>query len=128
MLLKVTNLVPAINNPTNVEFSITDCKLYVPVVSLSSENKNKLLERLKKDFEITVSCNKYRCQISNQTANNNLNYLIDPTFSMVSRLFVMAFENEEDRSSFSKYYTPTVRIKDYNILIDQKAFFEIPVK
>ena len=40
-------LVSAINNPTNAEFSITDCKLYVPVVTLSAENENKLLEQLK---------------------------------------------------------------------------------
>ena len=102
--------------------------MYVPVATLSSENENKLLEQLKEGFKITVSWNKYRSQISNQTANNNLSYLIDPTFSMVNRLFAMAFEIEEDRSSFSKYYTPTVRINDYNILIDQKPFFEIPVK
>ena len=43
-------------------------------------------------------------------------------------LFILAFENEEDRSSFSKYYTPTVEIKDYNVLIDEKPFFEIPIK
>ena len=47
---------------------------------------------------------------------------------MLNRLFVLAFENEEDRSSFSKYYTPTVEIKDYNVLIDQELFFELPIK
>ena len=66
--------------------------------------------------------------ISNQTLNNNINYLIDTVFDNVNRLFVLAFENEEDRSSFSKYYTLTVEIKDYNIFIDQKPFFEIPIK
>ena len=40
----------------------------------------------------------------------------------------MAFENEEDRKSFSKYYTPSVEIKDYNVLVDQKPFYEIPIK
>ena len=120
--------VAQINNPTNAEFPVIDCKLYVPVVSLSSENENKLLEQLKEGFEITVSRGKYRCRISNQTANNNLNYLIDPTFDKINRLFVLACQNEEDRFSFSKYYTPTVEIKDYNVLIDQKPFFEIPIK
>ena len=61
---------------------------------------------------MTVPWNKYRSEISNQTANNNLNYFIDPTFTKVNRLFVLAFQNEEDRSSFSKYYTSTVEIKD----------------
>ena len=121
-------LVPAINIPTNAEFAITDCKLYAPVVTLSAEKENKLLGQLNTGFQLTVEWNKYRCQVSNETANNNLNYLIDLTFSKVNRLFVLAFENEEDRSSFSKYYTPTIEIKDYNVLIDQKPFFEIPIK
>ena len=102
--------------------------MYVPVVTLSAENKNKLLEQFKTGCPLTVERNKYRCQISKQTANNNLNYLIDPTFTKVNRLFVLAFENEEDRSSFSKYYTPTYEIKKYNFLIDQKPFFGMPIK
>ena len=54
--------------------------------------------------------------------------LIDPTFNNVNRLFVLAFPNEEDISSFSKYYTPTVEIKDYNVLIDLQPFYDIPIK
>ena len=81
-------LVLGINNPTNATFKITDTKLYVPVVTLSAENENKLLEKLKKEFKRTVTWNKYRSGISNQTRNNNLNYLIDPTFTNVNRLFV----------------------------------------
>ena len=64
----------------------------------------------------------------NQTATNNLNFLTDPTFNSVSRLLVLAFPNEEDRRSFSKYYTPTVEIKDYNVIIDGEPFYEIPIK
>ena len=71
---------------------------------------------------------KYRSEMSNQTKNNNLNYLIDPTFTNVNRLFVLSFENEDERTSFSKYYVPNVEIKDFNVLIDGKPFFEIPVK
>ena len=66
--------------------------------------------------------------MSNQTKNNNLSYLIDTTFTNVNRLFVLSFENENDRTSFSKYYVPKVEIEDYNVLIDQKRFFEIPIK
>ena len=66
--------------------------------------------------------------MSNQTKNNNLNYLICPTFTNVNRLFVLTFENEYDRTSFSKYYVPKVEIKDFNVLIDGKPFFEIHVK
>ena len=66
--------------------------------------------------------------MSNQTKSNNLIYLIDTTFTNVNRLFVLSFENENDTTSFSKYYVPEVEIKDLNVLIDGKPFFEIPVK
>ena len=57
-----------------------------------------------------------------------MNYLIDPTFTKVNRLFVLSFENEHDRRSFSKYYVPSVQIKDFNVLIDGKIFFDMPTK
>ena len=66
--------------------------------------------------------------MSNQTKNNNLNYLTDPTFTKVHMLFVVCYQNEDDRTSFSKYYVPKIEIKDFNVLIDGKPFFEIPVK
>ena len=64
----------------------------------------------------------------NQTATNNLNFVIGPTFNNVNRLFILAFPNEEDRRYFSKYYTPIVEIKDYNVIIDGEPFYEIPKK
>ena len=116
------------DSPESAAFKIKDCKSYVPVVTLSAENDNKLLEQLKTGFKRTIKWNKYRSEISNQTKNNNLNYLIDPRFTNVNRLFVLTFENEDDRTSFSKYYVPKVEIKDFNKLIDGKPFFKIPVK
>ena len=118
--------VPGINNPTNAEFSITDCKLYDPVVTLSTEYENKLYQKLKEGFAVDAYWTKYRSQLTNQRTGL-INYLIDPTVDNVNRLFVLAYKNEEDRSS-SKYYTPSVEIKDYNILIDQQPFFELPVR
>ena len=118
----------AINSPTSAKFEITDCKLYVPMVTLSAENDNKLLEQLKSGFRIAIKWNKYMSKMSNQTKINNLNYLIDPTLSNVNRLFVLSFENEDDRTSYYKYYVPSVEIKDYNVLIDGNAFFELPIK
>ena len=117
-----------INSPTSTEFEITDCKLYAPVVTLSAENDNKLLEQLKSGFRRSIKWNKHMSQMSNQNKNNNLNYLIDTTFSNVNRLFVLSFENEDDRTSYYKYYMPSVEIKDYNVLIDGNAFFELPIK
>ena len=70
-----------------------------------------------------------------QNNNNNLNYLIDPTFMNVNRLFVLSYERiEEDnvkkdyRDSFSHYYVPKVQIKDFSVLIDGKSFFDLPIK
>ena len=117
-----------INSPTSAKFEKTDCKLYVPVVTLSAENDNKLLEQLKSGFRRTIKWNKYMSQMSNQNKNNNLNYLTDPTFSNVNRLFVLSFENEDDRTSYYKYYLPNVEITDYNVLIDGNTFFELPIK
>ena len=82
-------------------FQITDIKLYVPVVTLSAQVDNKLLEQLKTGFKGTIKLNKCRLEISNQTKTNNLNYLIDPTFTQINRIFVLPFENEDDRTSAS---------------------------
>ena len=67
-------------------------------------------------------------EMSNQTKNYNLNYLTDPTFDNVNRLFVLSYENEDDRTSFHKYYTANVEIESFNVLLDIKRFFEQPVK
>ena len=117
-----------VNSPTSAKFKITDCKLYVPVVTLSAENDKKLLEQLKSGFRRSIKWNKYMPQMSNENKNNNLNYLTDTTFSNVNRLFVLSFENEDDRPSYYKYYVPSVEIKDYNVFIDGNAFFELPIK
>ena len=103
--------------------------MYVPVVTFSTEDDNRLLETgLKTGFKRTIKWNKYRSEMSKQTKTNNLNCLIDPTFCKVNRLFVLSFKNVDDRTSFSKYYTPSVGIKDFNVLIDGKTFFDVPIK
>ena len=119
---------PAINAPTNATFQITDTKLYVPVVSLSTENDKKTLEQLRTEFKRTIKWNKCRSEMTNQTKNSNLNYLSDPIFTKVKRLFVLSFENENDRTSFSKYYVPNLQIEDFDVLIDGKLFFGMPIK
>ena len=105
----------AIVAPTGLEFKIADTKLYVPVVTLSKENDLKLLKQLKSEFKRTIKWNKYRSQMTIQPQNNNLNYLINPTFTNVNRLFVLPFSrnnNTDNRDSFSNYYVPNVVIKD----------------
>ena len=66
--------------------------------------------------------------MTKQAKTNNLNYLIDPTVDKVNRLFVLSFEIEKDRASFSKYYTPKVQIKDFNVLVDGKSFLDVSVR
>ena len=114
---------PVIVAPTGLEPKITDTKLYVPVVTLSRENNIKLLEQLKSEFKRTIKWNKYRSQMTIQPQNNNLNYLVDPTFRNVNRLFVLSFSRNNaghNRDSFSHYYVPSIKIKDFNDLIDGK--------
>ena len=78
---------PAIVASSGAKFKITDTKLHVPVVTLSKENDTKILEQLKSGFKRTIKQNKYRSKMTIQPRNNNLNYLIDPTFTNVNRLF-----------------------------------------
>ena len=98
---------------------------------MSKENDIKLLEQLKAGFKETVKWNKYGSQMSIQPQNNNLNYLTDPIFTSVNRLFVLSFprnNNTDSRYSFSNYYVPKVKVNDFNVLIDGKSFFDLPVK
>ena len=122
---------PAIVAPTGLEFELTDTKLYVPVGTLSKENDTKRLAQLKSGFKRTIKLNKYRSQMTIQPQNNNLNYLIDLAFTNVNRLFVLSFTRDnagDKRDSFSHYCVPNVEIKDFNVLIDGKSFFNLPVK
>ena len=66
--------------------------------------------------------------MTTEAINNNLNSLIDPTFTNVNRLFVLAYQNANDRQSFSQFYLPNVMVKGYNVIIDKLAFFDLPIK
>ena len=111
------------NAPTGATLAINDCKLYVPAVTLSRDDEIKLLTNLKSRFKREIIWNKYRSQMTTEAVNNNLNILIDPTFTNVNRLFVLAYQNADDRQEFSQFYLPKVLGKDFNVIIDQLAFF-----
>ena len=100
-----------------VIFAITDTKLYVPVVTLSTQDNAKLLEQLKSGFKRTINWNKHQLKVSPERPNQYLDFLIDPSFQGVNRLFVLSFENEEDGTVHTKYL-PTVELKDYNVMIN----------
>ena len=109
-------------------FKITDTKLYVPVVILSTQENTKLLQQLKLGFKRVINWNKYLSKPELLKINPNLNHLVEPSFQGINRLFVLAFENDSQRTSHSNYYLPNVEIKDYNIMINGEHFFDQPIK
>ena len=86
---------PDVNNQVPT-FTITETNLYVPVVTLSTQDKLKLLKQLKNTFKKTISWNKYLGKPELLAQNANLNHLIEPSFQGVNRLFVLAFEHDND--------------------------------
>ena len=112
----------------NATFAITDTKLYVPVVTLSTQENTKFLQQLKSGFKRAINWNKYLSKPELLAQNPNLNHLVEPSFQGVNMLFVLAFENDDDRTSDDQYYLPTVEIKDYNIMINGENFFDQPIK
>ena len=111
-----------------VTFEITDTKLYVPVVTLSTQENTKFLQQLKSGFKIVINWNKYLSKPELLAQNLNLNHLVEPIFQGIKRLFVLAFESDDERRSDDEYYLPTVEIKDYNIVINGENFFDQPIK
>ena len=109
-------------------FTITETNLYVPVVTLSTQYNSKLLPQLKNGFRRTITGNKYLVKPELLTRNANLNHLIDPSFQGINRLSALAFEDDAQRTSNKIYYIPNVEIKDYNVMIDGKYFFNQPIK
>ena len=94
---------------------------------LSTENNVKLPQQVKSGFKRTINWGKYQSDPKTYPQNIYLNDLIDPSFQEVNRLFVLYFENEGGRTSHSHYYLPKVTIKDYNVMIDGKNFFDQPI-
>ena len=109
-------------------FAITDTKLYIPVATLSTQENTKLLQQLKSDFKRVINWNKYFSKPEPFRRNANLNYLVEPSFQGINRLFVLAFEGDTQRTSHSGYYLPNVEIKDYNIMINGENAFDQPIK
>ena len=108
------------------KFAITETKLYVPVVTLSTQDNAKLLQQLKSGFKRIINWSQYESSVKTFAQNRYLNHLINPSFQGVNRVFVLSFENENDRTH-SIYYLPKVEIKDYNAMIDGRNFFDQPI-
>ena len=80
-------------------FTITETNLYGPLVTSSPQDNAKLLPQLKSGFTRTISCNKYLSKPELLAQNPNLNHLVEPSFQGVNRLFLLAFEDDAQRTS-----------------------------
>ena len=101
-------------------FSVTNTKLYVPVVTISTQDNAKLLEQLISGFKRKINWNKYQPKVSTERQNYYLDYFkisrskIDPSFQGINRLFILSFEDETQETGYKGYYLLTVEIKIYN--------------
>ena len=126
------------------EFKITNTKLYVPIVTLSSKNNAKLVKLLEDWFNRPVYWNEYQTKIETRNLDNNnlTRFPLDASFQGVRRLFVLAFNNTDatipnnpinntankvKRNSDRKYFLPRVNITNYNVLIDGRNFYDQPI-
>ena len=125
-----TNYLIVSNNNANqnATFAITDTRIYVPLVTLSTQENAKLLQQLKLGFKRVINWNKYLSKPELLAQNPNLNHLVEPSFQVVNKLFALAFENDTQRTNAKGYYLPTVEIKDYNIMINVENFFDQLIK
>ena len=86
------------------KFTIINTKLYVSAVTLSTQDNEKLLQQLKTGFKRTINWNKYQSNVTRQAQKPYLDYLIDPSFKVVNRFFVISFENNDDRTAYTEYF------------------------
>ena len=97
-------------------------------MTLSTHENTKFLQQLKSGFKRVINWNKYLSKPELLAQNTNHNHLVEPSFQGVNRLFVLAFENEDNRTTRDAYYLPNVEIKDFNIMINGENFFDQPIK
>ena len=130
-----------------VSFMITNTKLYVAVVTLSTKDNNNLTKQLNEGFKRTIYCNHYVSKPFPETPHKKTGitrFALDAAFQGINRLFVLAFEdtradeaadapaprnlvsNRVIRDSYRKYFVPRVDITSYNVLIDDRNFYDQP--
>ena len=116
---------------TSTLFQTNRTKLHVLVFTMTINDNITILGNLKQWFKGTIFSNKYKSEIKIQSKSNNLDYLIDPALRNNTRLFALSFKNGDNdpkTDSFDKYHMPSVEIKYFNTLIDNKSFFDQLVK
>ena len=121
-------------NNREITFQITNAKLYVPIITLSTKNIS-LTKKINEEFKKSIYWDEYRSKIETKEAdaNNLTRFPLDASFRGVNRLFVLAFDNTNnsanrvERASHRKYFFPRVNITNYNVLIDGRNFYDQPI-
>ena len=113
---------------TAATFAITDTKLYVPVVTLKTEDNAKLSKLLNEGFKRSVYWNKYKIILKDYAANENIRERFDASFQRVSKLFVIAYErgdaNYVNEKAFNKYFLPKIKIEKCNVETEGRNFYD----
>ena len=110
-------------NYENPTFQINDTKLYVPIVTLSSQENRKLVKQLESGFKRTIHWNKYLAKTTNQARNRYLDYRIDTSFQGVNRLFVLSFKDHDGLDSHKQYHLLTVKKNNLILWSMEENFF-----
>ena len=117
-------------NASNIIFTIKDTKLYVTVVTLTRKDNEKLSKFLSKRFERSVYWNEYKIKSENKNTTNEFRYFLESNFVGVNRLFILVYPNRNDyvkRFKGKRNYLPEGIIKNYNVIIDGKNFYDQPI-
>ena len=117
-------------NPDNVIFTIKHTNLYVPVVTLSGRDSQKLSKRLSKEFKRSVYWNEYKTKSKNKNTTNEYRYFLQSNFVGVNRLFILVYTNQDDNARKFKtrrYYLPKEILDNYDVIIKGKNFYNQPI-
>ena len=115
------------NDDNNIIFAIKNTKLYVPVVTLSARDNNKLSKLLSRGFEGSVYWNEYKSKNDNKNTANEFRFFLESNFVGVNRLFVLVYANQDAASTKFKakrHYLPKGIIDNYNVVVNAKNFYD----
>ena len=112
---------------TAATFAITDTKLYVPVVTLKTEDNAKLSKLLSEGFKRSIYLNEYNVSLKDHDENSDIKKRFHASIQGANRLFVLAYargDNITNEKSYRIYFLPRLQIKNYNIEIDGRNFYD----
>ena len=115
---------------SNVIFTIKGTILYLPVITVSARDSQKLSKLISKGFERSVYWNEYKTKSENENTTNEFRYFLQSNFVGVNRLFPLVYTNHGDNAKkfiARKYYLPKIIIKYYNVIINGKNFYDQPI-